>query len=212
MQLAPPRDDAADEGQELAGGMRVERGGRLVENDEVERLLGHGEGAGDLDHLAPADRKVADDVAGADAVAGKDLVELAADQLAGPAPPAEAGQRRVHDAGILGHRQVRAERELLEDAADAERLCERAPNSWRCSLPATVMRPRSGASVPARTCISVDLPAPLWPTRPTHSPRIDGEIDAVQRADGAEMLFDAVQPDDVRACLSHQRQRPSRVR
>src|SRR5689334_24441966 len=33
------------------------------------------------------------------------------------------------------------------------------------------MRPRSGCSVPASTCISVDLPAPLWPTKPTHSPR-----------------------------------------
>src|SRR5256885_16331979 len=34
------------------------------------------------------------------------------------------------------------------------------------------MRPRSGPSVPASTCISVDLPAPLWPTRPTHSPAL----------------------------------------
>src|SRR5262245_44047704 len=33
-----------------------------------------------------------------------------------------------------------------------------------------VMLPASGASVPASTCISVDFPAPLWPTRPTHSP------------------------------------------
>src|SRR5580704_15848254 len=33
-----------------------------------------------------------------------------------------------------------------------------------------MIRPLSGASVPARTCISVDLPAPLWPTSPTHSP------------------------------------------
>src|SRR5262245_38133331 len=32
------------------------------------------------------------------------------------------------------------------------------------------MRPRSGAAVPARMFISVDLPAPLWPTRPRHSP------------------------------------------
>src|SRR5215813_13739807 len=32
------------------------------------------------------------------------------------------------------------------------------------------MPPLSGVSVPASTCISVDLPAPLWPTRPTHSP------------------------------------------
>ena len=29
------------------------------------------------------------------------------------------------------------------------------------------------------------------------------EIDAVKRADGAEMLFDAGQPDDVRRCFSH---------
>src|SRR5689334_18757758 len=32
------------------------------------------------------------------------------------------------------------------------------------------MRPRSGASAPASTCTSVDLPAPLWPTSPRHSP------------------------------------------
>ncbi len=46
-------------------------------------VVGHGEGAGDLDHLAPRDGEVADDVAGRDAVAGKDLVELARDQRAG---------------------------------------------------------------------------------------------------------------------------------
>ena len=40
------------------------------------------EGARDLHHLRAADRQVADDVAGADAVAGKDLVELSRDQLA----------------------------------------------------------------------------------------------------------------------------------
>src|SRR6267142_5260391 len=36
--------------------------------------------------------------------------------------------------------------------------------------PLTAMRPPSGARAPASTCIRVDLPAPLWPTRPTHSP------------------------------------------
>ena len=65
-----------------------------------------------------------------------------------------------------------------------------------------VMRPRSGASVPARTCISVDLPAPLWPTRPDAFAGADGEVDAVKRADGAEMLFDAVQLDDDRVRAS----------
>ena len=63
--------------------MHVERRGRLVENDEAERIVGHGEGARHLDHLALAERQVADDLAGADAVAGKDLVELGGDELAG---------------------------------------------------------------------------------------------------------------------------------
>ena len=40
-------------------------------------------------------------------------------------------------------------------------------------------------------------------------PRLGGEINAVKRADGAEMFFDAAQPgDDLRAGLSH-RQRCS---
>jgi hypothetical protein len=35
---------------------------------------------------------------------------------------------------------------------------------------------------------------------------MDGEIHTVKRADGAEMLFDAVQPDDdICACFSHRR-------
>src|ERR1700738_5376476 len=37
-------------------------------------------------------------------------------------------------------------------------------------MPPTAIRPRSGESVPASTCMRVDLPAPLWPTSPTHSP------------------------------------------
>src|SRR4051812_3511281 len=32
------------------------------------------------------------------------------------------------------------------------------------------MRPLSGRIMPAITLSSVDLPAPLWPTRPSHSP------------------------------------------
>ena len=59
-----------------------------------QRVVGDGEGARHLDHLAPADRQVADDVGGADVVAGEDLVELGEDQIAGPASPAEALERR----------------------------------------------------------------------------------------------------------------------
>src|SRR5215468_5000939 len=48
--------------------------------------------------------------------------------------------------------------------------CASATEYPSCRAPPIAMVPRSGASVPARTCISVDLPAPLWPTSPTHSP------------------------------------------
>ncbi len=72
------RHGAAHESEKLPGGVGVERGGRLVEDDEVERVVGHGEGARDLHHLAPPDRQVRDDCVRRDAVAGKNLVELGA--------------------------------------------------------------------------------------------------------------------------------------
>ena len=87
-------DDPAHEGQQLAGRVGIERGGRLVQDDQMQRVVGDGEGARHLDHLAPADRQVANDVGGADIVAGKDLVELGEDQIAGPASPAEPLERR----------------------------------------------------------------------------------------------------------------------
>src|SRR4029453_11621497 len=37
-------------------------------------------------------------------------------------------------------------------------------------MPLTRISPPSGAKVPASRLISVDLPAPLWPTSPRHSP------------------------------------------
>ena len=65
---AAARDEAADEGEKLTGDMRVERGGRLVEDHQRERRIGDRKGARDLHHLAAADRKIADDLAGRDAV------------------------------------------------------------------------------------------------------------------------------------------------
>ena len=45
--------------------------------------------------------------------------------------------------------------------------------------------------------MSVDLPAPLWPTTPTHSPAI-AKIGAVQSPDGAVGFFDADEIDEKR--------------
>ena len=103
--------------EELPGRMRVERGGRLVENDEARGRVRDREGARDLDHLPSADRQVLNQIAWPHAVAGKNLVELIENEPPCPAPPAEALDRRVNDTGVLGDRQVRAERQFLEDAA-----------------------------------------------------------------------------------------------
>ena len=120
-------DEAADEGEQLSGDDRIERRGGLVENDELHRLVGHGEGAGDLDHLAPGDRQVADDFAGIDAVSGEDLVELAEDEAPGLAA-SPTPEVRVQDPGILGDGEIGAQRQLLEDAAYAMALGD-APRS-----------------------------------------------------------------------------------
>ena len=81
----------------------------------------HGEGARDLHHLPPADRQALHKIAGADAMAGKDLVELGDDELAGPPAPAEAADRAMKHPRVLRHREIGAERQLLEHAAHAER-------------------------------------------------------------------------------------------
>src|SRR5271165_4950862 len=83
-------DRAPHIGQKLPCGAGVERGGRLVEDDEASRRVGNGESARDLDHLPPADREVLRQIAGADAVAGKNLVELVEDEPPRAFAPAEA--------------------------------------------------------------------------------------------------------------------------
>ncbi len=89
---AAGRNEAPDEGEQLASGMGIERRGRLIEDDEVQRIIRHREGAGDLHHLPPPDRQIRDDIGGIDAVLGKDLVELGANQFGGTPVPAETTQ------------------------------------------------------------------------------------------------------------------------
>ena len=52
-------------------------------------------------------------------MAGENFVELVEDQLAGALSPAEAGERGVVHARVLGDGEVWAERQFLEDAANA---------------------------------------------------------------------------------------------
>ena len=103
-------DEAAHEGEQLAGRMRIERRGRLVEDDQVQRLAGQRESARHLNHLPPADRQVARNVVRRDPVVRKDLVELGLDESGRLAPPAETAKRGMVDARVFGHAEVGAER------------------------------------------------------------------------------------------------------
>ncbi len=49
--------------------------------------------------------------------------------------------------------------------------------------------------MPAIVLISVDLPAPLSPTRAVTLPAGDVQVDPAERLDGAEALGDAPQPE-----------------
>ncbi len=101
---SPAADEAPHEGQQLARRMGVERRGRLVEDDELAagRRVTVKARATSTIWRRPIERSPTMS-SGRDAVAGKDLVELGGDQLAGAAPPAEAAQRRMVDARVLGH-------------------------------------------------------------------------------------------------------------
>ena len=110
---------ASDKSQKLLGGDRVERGGRLIEDDEAQRDVGHREGAGNFRHLALADGQIGNGVIGADAMAGENLVKLCQGKILAPLFPAKALQAAMHDPDIFGNGQIGAEGKLLEDAADA---------------------------------------------------------------------------------------------
>ena len=48
--------------------------------------------------------------------------------------------------------------------------------------PSNRMSPATGVSAPVIVISVVDLPAPLWPTRPTNSPSLDLEREALDGA------------------------------
>ena len=108
--------------------------------------------------------------------------------------PCSAG---VQDVRVLRHRQVRAERQFLEDAADAG-LLRAGDADRRCvtSSPSTAMRAAVGRQRAGQHMHQRRLAGAVVADEAEAFARATGEIDARKRADGAETLFDAVQPDD----------------
>ena len=85
---------------------------------------------------------------------------------------------------VVGDRQLGREREVLVDDLDAACRATRAASGSRACSPSTRSEPYVGCTAPQRIFRSVDLPAPLSPTRPTTSPRLTLEVDVLRARRG----------------------------
>ena len=158
--------------------------GRLVEDHHL-RLEMHG--ARDGDALPLAAGELADQRVGRAQVqvdVGDRLDALARASASGramPKPPTDEFQRLAPDEQVAGDRHGRDHRIVLVDGLDAERSSRASGLRMSTGSPSIRISPWSGRCTPERILISVDLPAPLSPTRPSASPRSTVEADALQR-------------------------------
>ena len=149
-----------------------ERRRRLVEHDQVGVVV---HCAADRDALPLAAGKLRHGRIDRDAGAAKaDRLQqdLAGDLLlALDVDEAEAVGDLPADEEVPPERLFVGERAVLVDGLDRESRAPCGPNSRDGSISSsrTKMRPEVGASTPVITLISVDLPAPLSPIRPTIS-------------------------------------------
>ena len=144
---AAARASAADELPQALALARVERGRRLVEQQQPR--LGE-QADGDVDPLPVAARERPDRVVGPVAQAG--LVEHPADGGVDVRDLLEPGEQPQ----VLRDRELRVDRRLLRDPADLAAVERHVPDV--------------GSSAPARICSSVVLPAPFGPMTATSSP------------------------------------------
>ena len=176
-------DEAGDAGADVAGGRGIDRGGRLVEQQQprpVQHRLGEREpgllarrqhaGLGPAEAGEVVGRRAAPRSAPSRSLDLVDHAEHAQVLLDGEV----AGQRRV-DGGEIGAGRaprLRSAREV--DALDLD-------------------PPEVGSSTPRIMLMVVVLPAPLGPTSPTISPGATWKADAVHRpqlAEGLGEVFD----------------------
>ena len=105
-------------------------------------------------------------------------------------PVALATEEQVGD-GV----EIFGQRKVLVDRLDAEGLGVARRSDLR---PAAVDADLAavGGKTPERILISVDLPAPLWPSSPTTSPAPRSTLDVLDRVHAAEGLRDAAHLDE----------------
>ena len=99
-----------------------------------------------------------------------------------PAPPRE--QRAGGD--VLQHRHLRERLHDLEGAREAEPRDLVRPHARDVAGRRSAPGPRSAGCTPVMRLISVVLPAPFGPIRPTISPCVDREADTVDGVQAAE--------------------------
>ena len=165
--------DAPHEVDDLAHLGDAQRGGRFVEDDEVGVEMHR---APDGDALALAARQIGDGRIDGDADAAKaddvDQDLLRDLLLALDVDEAEAVGDLPADEEVAPQRLLLGERLVLIDGLDRQlmRHAHRIVGEVD-RLSRTKMRPDVGGITPVITLISVDLPAPLSPIRPTISLR-----------------------------------------
>ena len=190
-------DGAAQEGEQLARGVGIQRRCRLVENDQPQRLVALGKSAGHFYHLPPADGKVLHQIGRPDAVVGENLIQFCQDQGGGFPPPVEALQRGMKDAGIFRHGEIWAQGEFLEDAADAElvgaaggKILLRNAGNGNGAVVGGKRAGENGHKGGFAGAIVADDTDPF--------PEADAQMDASQGLDGAEAFFHARKQNHIR--------------
>ena len=168
----------------------------------MQRVVGDGEGARDLDHLALADGQVANDILRADAVAGEDPVQTGADQVSGLAGSAPAVQGGMADTGVLGDAKVGAQRQFLKHAAHTQ-------GAGGLDRPGGLRRPVNGDKAgvgrvrPGQNAHQSRLAGPVMADKPDTFAGANQKVHPVEGADGAIAFPDAVQPCNAARGISH---------
>ena len=146
---------------EHLGDVRRRQGRRRLVENENARLAR--QRLGDLDHLPARQRQVLDERHGMDVRGAGARERLLGDApLRAPVDEAEPS-RRIADRDIVGDRQVRNERQLLEDADDAGAIGGGGRVEGDIAAVEHDASCRPGLTTPDRILMSVDLPAPFSP-------------------------------------------------
>ena len=188
----PRSRSALDQVQHLGGLRDAERGGRLVEHDD---LRVEQQRAGDGDGLALAARQRGDRLAHARDAGGE--LARAASRRGPPSPPRRAATGRSRGRGRgwrrrRGSRRARGPGRRWRCRASARR----SGRSSVTGLPWKSIVPEVGWCTPASTLTSVDLPAPLSPTSATTSPAWTSRSMSVSADTAPKFLRDAAQAQD----------------